>query len=520
MIDDNQAETIKLLSNPKTYGDKVHSIDICQSHIAILFLVGQNVYKLKRAVQYPNIDFSTPEKRKLACVNEMRRSAIYAPNLIMGTKSIRRLKNGRIKIGGKTGEEIDTLLVLKRIPKKSLLNYMLPSEKFDRFEAMDLAEKLAELHTKAKIYHTKFGVETLRQTILENESVLSCFTSNLFDREKLNQLTQKSLESLQKNTALITFRQKTGRVRKCHGDLLLSNIAFDKKEFLFFSPIEYDNNKECIDTLYDLAYLMMDMEAHGLRRLCNIMFNHYMAYTNDIEGYPLLPLYQSIRAAYRASVFARLSNLVEGKEKERVIALAHKYFDLACSFMTEHKPILIACGGLSGSGKSRVAREIGGQINPPPGAVILRDDIIKKQITGIAPHQRFDKSYDTPVFEKLVYNVLRQHAQTALSVGSCVIVDALFYSQAERKAIEKLAQKMQIPFYGFWMDAPLCVRAERVKTRKRNPSDIRKDWELESQLNLRTGPISWHKIMTDGPKEETVKKVMDILNQSTKGDIK
>ena len=519
MILDTQTDVIKALSNPQTYGGKQQQVDIIQSYISILFLVGNTVYKLKRAVEYPNVDFSTPEKRKIACINEMKRSTIYAPHLIIGVKSIRRLKNGRIKIGGKTGEEIDTILVLKRIPKQSILNNLLPDKSFDRFEAMDLAEKLSDLHAKAKVYRTKFGVDVLRRAIFANESILSCFAPALFEREKLNTLIVRSLEILDKQAPLIHFRQKCGRVRKCHGDLLLSNIAYEKKEFLLFSPVEYDDTLECIDTLYDLSYLLMDMESKGLRRLTNILFNHYMAYTNDIEGYPLLPLYQSIRAAFRSSVFARLSNLLTGPEQQKAVEYAKKYFDLAVHFLSEHHPILIACGGLSGSGKSRVAREIGWMIDPAPGAVILRDDVIKKQITGLAPHQQFNKVNDTPIFEKLVYDVLREQAKVALKVGSCVIIDALFYNPVERRAVEKLALQMNVPFIGFWMDAPLEVRAARVKNRKRNPSDVREVRELESQLNLKTGRIHWHKIMTDGSREETIQKVLHILKeeiQSTK----
>lgn len=512
ILDQQQADTIKALSSPAAYGGK-HPVEVINAPISVLFMVGNTVYKLKRAIQYPNIDFSTPEKRKVACVNEMKRSTVYAPHLVTGTKAVKRLKNGRIKIGGMSGEEIDTVIVLKRIPREAWLNALLPSPDFDRFETMDLAEKLSDLHEGAKVFRTKFGVDTLKKTILENEAILGCFAPKLFDVSELNRLTQNSIAQLEKHAALIGFRQKSGRVRKCHGDLLLSNIAYVKKEFLFVSPIEYNEEFECIDTLYDLAYLMMDMESKSLRRLTNILFNHYMAYTNDIDGYPLLPLYQSVRAAFRASIYARLGNIMEGAEKENVIARAQNYFTLACRFLTEHRPMLIACGGLSGSGKSRVAREIGGRINPAPGAVILRDDVVKKQITGRMPHEQFNRTGDTPRMEKLVYDVLREQARTALKVGSCVIVDALFYNPAERRHIENLAVKMGVPFIGFWMDAPLKVRAERIRTRKRNPSDIRDVADLEDQLTLNTGRIHWNKIMTDQPKEATVQQAMDKISE-------
>ena len=510
MILSDQTDVIEALSNPKTYGKNVNKVEVRSSHIAIIFFAGDYVYKLKRAVIYPGVDFSTAEKRKLACIGEMKRSTVYAPHLIIGVKPIKRLKNGTIKIGGISGEEIDTVIVEKRLPNKAILSFLLPSPDFDRFEAMDLAEHLAELHSKAKIFHNKWGVDVIQNIILENESILSCFPSSI-NLAELNTLTHKSLDILKQNKNLIQFRQKSGFVKKCHGDLLLSNIAYDKGKFLFFSPIEYNDSLDCIDTLYDLAFLTMDLEVKGLRRLSNIIFNHYMSYMNDIEGFPLMGLYQSIRAAGRAAVWAKTSALLQGEEKQHAIKQTQKYFKLACHFLIDFSPILIACGGLSGSGKSRIAREIGGLINPAPGAIILRDDVIKKQITGLAPHQRFNKTKNSPAFNKIVHEVLRQQASCALQTGSPVIVDALFDNEYERMAIQALADSLNIPFIGLWMDAPIDIRKQRVHARKNAPSGSRREKELECQLCLETGHISWHQINTDMPKEDTIQQVVKIL---------
>ena len=133
---------------------------------------------------------------------------------------------------------------------------------------------------------------------------------------------------------------------------------------------------------------------------------------------------------------------------------------------------------------------------------------------GLAPTQTLDKKYETPAFEEVVYDILRQQAQTALSVGSCVILDALFYNEAERKAVEALAKEKGVPFVGLWMDAPLHVREERVKTRLRNPSDVREKAQLETQLTIETGPITWHKIMTDGAREKTLQKALSFIRQA------
>lgn len=512
MVFDDQADVINALLRPETYGKKVTHVNVVHSHISILFFAGDLVYKLKRAVLEPTVDFSTPEKRKMACISEMKRSAIYAPRLILGIKPVKRLKNGKIKIGGKLGEEVDTVLVEKRIPSGDILGNFLPSPIFDRFEMMDLAEYLFELHSKAKSFYSKWGVEVIRNIILQIENSLRYFP-DLFDMKKLNTLTYNSMRQLVKNKRLVKFRQKSGRVKKCHGDLSLSNIAYVNKKFLLFSPMEYGGTMDTIDTLYDLSFLTMDLEARGQRRLSNILFNHYMAYMNDIEGVPLMPLYQSMHAAFKAASCARTSTVLTGEAKLKTQQGSQRYFELACKLLDDYKPVIIACGGLSGSGKSRIAREISAKMCPAPGGIILRDDVIKKQITGLVPHQKFDKTNDSPAFQKIVYEVLRQQAETAVKTGSCVVVDAMFDNEDERKAIADLARRMKVPFIGLWMDAPLGVRKERVRRRKRTPSDVRKVEELESQLTLKTGKISWHKINTNQIKEETIEEVVTLLKK-------
>ncbi len=514
MILNSQEEIVEALLNPRIYPAswQVKEVTVRQSHIAKVFLAGDYAFKLKRSVISPELDFSTPQKRRIACVHEMRRDTVYAPRLAVGVKSVRKLPNGRITIGGKAGVEIDTLLVMRRLKDENMvLSQIGDSEKFDRFDVMDLAEQLADLHCKAKLFRTKWSLDDIQKVIVENESVLSCFCPKILNRDKVRMLTRHSLSLLAQNARLVSLRQKSGRVRKCHGDLLLSNIAREGDKFMFFSPIEYNDALDCIDTLYDLSYLLMDFEVHGLRRLGNMLFNHYLAYTNDMSGYPLLPLYQSMRAATRAGVCAKTAGLLTGREKSDAIGNARQYFKLACDFLIGNQPVLIACGGLSGSGKSRIAREIGGCLKPSPGAVILRDDVVKKQMLGCALDKHMDITLDSPASEKVVYDVLRQQTRVALASGSCVIVDALFYDESERKAIEKLAAELKVPFVGLWVDAPLEVRTERVMKRKRNPSDVRDKAELERQLCLETGPITWNQINSDQDRKQTIQTALDIL---------
>ncbi|MDR2902159.1 MAG: AAA family ATPase [Lactobacillales bacterium] len=513
MLSEAQLSVIKSLSSPKTYGAKVKTVEVYNTHLSVLFLAGDYVYKLKRAILTPDVDFSTYQKRKLACLQEMKRSTFYAPRLVVGLKTVRKLKNGRIVIGGKKGDEIDTVLVLKRVPEKYLLNRLLQSGDFERFEMMDLAENIVSLHSKSKVYKNKWGAGVIQKIILDQEAYMISSSLPGFSNEDINCWAKTCLENLRANEALISFRQKTGYVRKCHGDLLLSNIACMDKKFYFFSPISYDETLECVDTLYDLATLTMDLEVAGAKGLANILFNHYMAYMNDMEGVPLMTLYQSIQAMSRAVDFLKRQPFVNKSKQKSSLAQAKKYFKFACQSINCFNPVLIACGGLLGSGKSTIARAVAGQLDPAPGAVILQDDIVRKQILGLLPHQPMESAYLTPAFDKVVYDVLRQRARSALAAGSCVLIDALFYDAKERHSMELLAAEMHIPFIGLWMNAPLAVRQERIKSRANNPYDRTYEKGLDDYFKGQTGRISWYKIPTDMSMKDSIKKAVRHLKK-------
>ena len=173
----------------------------------------------------------------------------------------------------------------------------------------------------------------------------------------------------------------------------------------------------------------------------------------------------------------------------------------------------MACGGLSGSGKSRIAREIAPDIASPFGAIIIRDDIVRKQLENVDFDAYLDGRYYTVENEKRVYKEMRRQAKQALKAGFPVVLDALFYSPKERKKVEELADILNVPFEGFWAEAPLAVRSLRVKERLHNPSDIKSPSELIAQLAQDVGDIDWRFICTSGTKEETLNKVRSFLKR-------
>lgn len=516
MLIDDQTLTIEALSRPEAYASKEKKVEVRESNISRVFLVGDKAYKLKSGVKYPYVDYSTPEKRQAACEKELLISRNTAPGLCIGVEAVVQEKNGKIKIGSisndKNAEVIDYLLVMHRFDENDLFENLSERGLLDRFEMMDLGEKIVSLHKNAEVFTHRGGSAMIRGRILENDELMRCFVPKIFDLEDIDALKRDALEALEKYGSLLDERKKAGKVRWCHGDMQFHNIVMLDGKPALFDPIEFNDELTHIDILYDLAFLLMDMENRGLRRLSSILFNHYMAYSADWEGVPALPLFLSCRAAVNAYVFGQRAMDVKDKAESELLAKkAYEYLVMARRFLNPPPPVLVACGGLSGSGKSRIGREIAPFIGSPPGAVILRDDILRKNMMQVPPHELLGEEAYTPENEEKVFDLLCQECRRVLSTGQSVVADALFHDERQRQEIEKLAVEMGVKFQGFWVDAPLEIRAERVQSRKRNPSDVKSVEVLEKQLDVDVGTISWDQVDTSGERMATLAYVRSLL---------
>ena len=423
---DNQEHIIKALLSPSLYPGNFAEVQMQETPLSVLFITPKRVYKLKKAIQTPKVDFSTPMKRKGACLHEMQRSAIYAPQLVMGLKPVKVLKNGRVKIGGVSGEEVDTLLVMRRLPKEMLLDTYLPNPAFGTIRAMQLAQRLVGLHTKAKVFRTRGGVDVLKQRI-ENAYDSLKKHPDIFPKERVYSWYRAALAWLSQHQRLIQLRQKSGRFRKCHGNLFLSNIGYTGRDFLFFSPIEYDTESECIDVLYDLAALLADLERKNLRVLGNKVFNTYLTMMNDYEGLPLLSFYQSLRAMIRATT-----------KQEKDLAVARAYFDLACQLLVPYTPELLITD-------QEPSPDWIQKTGPAPGGLILKDSLVKGQITGFSKPAWFTKTYGVSDFYKIVYDILQHQAQLALNMGISVAIQLTHPTAVQKKQIRAFAESQKVP---------------------------------------------------------------------------
>ncbi len=497
MSPDQQSDVFALLSTPAAYGPGVRRVRRIDTHISAVFIAGNRVYKLKRAVRLPFVDFSTLAARHRACQAELAVNRRTAPALYLGVTPVTREDDGTLALGGE-GQPVDWLVVMRRFEDLNLFDRMAAAGRLTREHARALADAVAALHETAELRPQWGGEAGLGQTIEGNAVCFAQYIPGLFDAVSTGRLTEKSLEWLIRLTPLLEARRASGKVRLCHGDLHLGNICLFEGRPTLFDAIEFNDEFACIDVLYDLAFLLMDLQARGLADMANWVFNRYLERTTDFEGLAALPLFLSLRAAIRAHVSAAM--VAAGGQGLERDALA--YLERACGYLSPPPPRLLAVGGLSGSGKSRLGRGLAPLMGAAPGAVILRTDVLRKRLMGVGPEVRLPaEGYSTEMTER-TYQTLYDEAERVLAAGQSVVADAVFANATQRAAIEEVGRRMAVPFDGLWLEASPEVMRGRIRTRRGNASDATVA-VLERQLTYDLGAIGWHRVDSSGPREET-----------------
>lgn len=291
-------------------------------------------------------------------------------------------------------------------------------------------------------------------------------------------------------------------MRRCHGDLHLANIVLIKDKPILFDALEFDETLATVDVLHDLSFTLMDLIRHGCVEAANVVLNRYLDVTEreNLEALGLLPLFMSMRAAVRANVMQCRSTLMDGDRTAMEDAAA--YFALATSLLQPKSPCLVAIGGLSGTGKTAVARMIAFRVGAMPGAVILRSDALRKRMHGVGELDRLPPSAYTPDASAQVYRQLEAEATTVLRQGHSAIVDAVFAQSSERLKIEFVARRAEARFAGMYLTADRAVRVGRIESRINDASDATAA-VADAQESYDLGHISWPQVDAAGSLERT-----------------
>jgi uncharacterized protein len=492
----DQGAVIEFLSSGAAFGRPGETVQRIDTHASVVFLVADRAFKLKRAVRYSYLDYSTVDRREAMCRAELALNRRTAPDLYLGLHRVTREPDGRLLLDG-AGETVDWLVGMTRFDQALLFDQLAENHRLTAAMTRDLADTVARFHAAAEPCGDSAYGPALTAIADENLANLAG-TGTALDQAKVARLAAATRAILAKRRPMLDARGREGHVRRCHGDLHLHNICLWQGKPTLFDGIEFNDAFTRIDTAYDLAFLLMDLHHRNLGDLAARLFNRYFDRAGDDAALALLPLYLSIRAGVRAHVsISAKAGQHDDDARQALQTDAVRYLDEALALLQPASPRLIAIGGLSGSGKSTVALALAPQFGPVPGARVLRTDMIRKHLFGVAPETRLPESAYDLASNRQVYDALYRTAGECLAAGYGVIADAAFLDPRERKAIAAVAERAKLPFAGLWLDVPRRVLEERLGARKDDASDADRR-VLEFQFGRDLGPLDWHRVAAAG----------------------
>lgn len=491
----DQAEVIAFLGRPAAHTGACEVVDRHETHGALVFLAGERAYKIKRAVTYDYMDFSTLDRRRQMLEREVAINRLHAPDLYLRVVAITRAKDGRLSIGG-DGTPVEYALEMRRFDQSDLLSAMASRNRLTTDHAIALADEIFNGHRRMLVRFAMDGDARMVATIDAVSRQLVDLES-IFQPLRLEAFRAHAMQQLHRARDCLRARGESGFVRRCHGDLHLGNIVMLVGRLTPFDALEFDDEVATIDTLYDLAFLLMDLEHAKERRIANAVFNRYLwrsAAPIDIKALVAMPLFLGLRSAIRAMTRAQRAVLTgQGADAEA----ARSYFGAALRHLEPAAPRLVAVGGYSGTGKSTLAAELAFRLGPAPGAVHIRSDLERKSLFYASPTDRLAADCYTPAATARVYAIAMDKARLALAAGHSVVVDAAFLDAGERAAMDALAGSAGCPFAGLWLTAPRERLIERVAARKGDASDATPAI-VDMQLARGVGPMRWTEIDASG----------------------
>jgi hypothetical protein len=433
---------------PEAYPGESGPISYRETHISRLYFTAHHVYKVKKAVDFGFLNFTSLDRRRFYCHEEVRLNGRFCPDTYLGVAEIRR-KKGRIVVNG-PGEIVDYAVRMKRLPEDRMLVQLLRRDDPGLArEVARLARRLAGLHRESEICRKNGGtsnLETVRVNWRENFAQTAPFAGKTLSPRTIELCSDYASRFLETHGALLLEREAKGFVREGHGDLHAEHICLTDPVCIY-DCIEFNRRFRVADLAADLAFLLMDLDFRGRRDLADRLleeYDHSMGKDRDLPA--LLPFYKLYRAYVRGKVESFLSEETAAGPamRQEAAARAKRYFNLALGYLCP--PLLGATCGLMGVGKTTVGKELAESL----GAVLLRSDELRKELSGLeatagraAP---FGQGIYSPERTRRTYDLLWERSRQCLAAGKSVIVDASFSQQAERERFRRAAQELGMPF--------------------------------------------------------------------------
>ncbi|HEY9038161.1 MAG TPA: AAA family ATPase [Roseovarius sp.] len=508
MSEQSQAEVIAFLSGQMDGADG--SLPrIVRTHGAVILLGTVDAYKIKRAVRYDYLDFSTLQKRHDMLSRELELNRPAAPSIYRDLIAVTRDADGRLHLGG-TGEVVEWVLRMRRFDAADELGQVAARGALDDRTAAALGEVIAHYHANAPT-RQDMGGAALIGAILDQVHTAFDDMTDVFGAEQISQYRTATDHAWRSARPQMNARRAAGHIRRCHGDLHLGNIVLTGGVPTLFDALEFNETLGTCDVLYDLAFLLMDLDHKGLRPAANAVLNAYLFHADCADHYAalsLLPLFQSLRAAIRGMVAVQAARA--GGEDADDLPQARNYLSEAIAYLAPPPARLIAVGGQSGTGKSVLAAALAPQIGAAPGAVHLRSDMERKAFFGLPPLARLPEAAYTPEVGARIYDIMRSKARRALLAGHSVVMDATWLDGEERMALDRLAGETGAPFNGLWLVAGSAILEARVTARRGDASDADVAVVRKQADHIHT-PADWSVIDASGSRADTFRQADRIL---------
>jgi aminoglycoside phosphotransferase family enzyme/predicted kinase len=446
-----QAEVVAFLRS-------VAGSDPLETHISLVFVGSDTVWKLKKAVRLSFLDFTSLESRRRFTLREFELNHPAAPGLYHDVVPIVRHADGTLGFGQPEQPVVEWVLRMARVPAGDFFDTIAAKAGLSPELLDSLGDTVAAFHRELAPQAGIDAVAAMRRVVEGNAQAAR--DAGLADDDVKVWLVAigRALDAI---AAWLAQRACEGFVRRAHGDLHLGNLCLWQGRPVPFDALEFDEAMATIDVGYDLAFLLMDLDQRVSRAAANRVLNRYVARTADAALTRGLPVFLSLRAMVRAHVEAKRGNADIG---------AH-YLSAAICYLNMKSAAVVAIGGLPGSGKSTMARALAPELGHAPGALILRSDEIRKRQYDVAPEEHLSQSAYGDAASEAVFAELAALAGVCARGGHVAVCDATFIDQRHRKAIEAAARTAGVPFVGLWLEAPLADLEARIAARGRDASD-------------------------------------------------
>lgn len=474
---------LKSLLKPNAYPEPTTKVKLIQTHVSWIFLTDMHAYKIKKPVDFGFLNFSTIDRRRFYCNEEVKYNRRLCPDIYEGVVELRETSDGAAFLGD--GPILDYAVKMKRLPAERMLDQLVLKNEISATDMSEVARVIAEFHRKTPTSPTIAeygGIDRIMFNWQENFEQTVPFESTTLPVAEREYIRKWVNNFAAENVELFNKRVSGGFIRECDGDIHLENICLSNETVYIFDCIEFNERFRCCDTAADIAFLLMDLDFHGRHDLADTALHAYLNFSGDHDILPLMDFYKTYRAFVRGKVesFRLNDSGIEQVERTRIIARAASYFGLARGYIQRRslQPTLFITCGLMGSGKSTLAAQLSLEL----GITLYNSDVVRKSMAGLDPETPvevpFGEGLYAPEINETTYKELLILAEAELASGRSVILDASFMRKKDRLQCSLCAARYGASFiilYLSYKEAENRRRLMERSTGSRSVSDGRTD---------------------------------------------